>query len=256
MSFSDGYDVYRWKIKEDLNITEYKLKSLVKEAKEAGVLTPVQSRCGEGKFKTSSYFIETSIEVSAGGAKLHDDSDSSVGRKSAVGKTAVGKSTHYNKNTSNKTKSYNKTKSNSSSDDEHVSNPKKKKEWKEEEFDEFWKAYPKKQGKKEAKSRWNGSKFDSKTIETIMLYLEAYKASVANSEKCHILLPATFLNKERWNDEEWPEAPRSSPSKQEASEDKYPDAVEDSAQVEAQQYYTSKSTGERVFIGDWAEFNF
>jgi hypothetical protein len=68
-------------------------------------------------------------------------------------------------------------------------------------FDDFWKAYPKKQNKKEAQSAWNKAKLPS--LEIIISAIEKQKTSDQWLEQNGKFIPhpSTWINRERWNDE-------------------------------------------------------
>ena len=63
-------------------------------------------------------------------------------------------------------------------------------------FDEFWDRYPKKVGKKAARTSWKRLNKESKEIA-----LGDCEARYAGTEKQFIPNPSTYLNGERWNDE-------------------------------------------------------
>lgn len=71
-------------------------------------------------------------------------------------------------------------------------------------FDEFWKAYPKKVGKGAAKKAWNKIKPTKDTLEKILSAIESQKHSDQwlKDNGQFIPYPATWLNQERWEDEE------------------------------------------------------
>lgn len=76
-------------------------------------------------------------------------------------------------------------------------------------FEEFWEAYPRKIGKKEARERWDKANFPS--LEFVLKAIERQKQSMqwkADNGK-YIPYPSSWLNKERWNDE----LPTDEPSK-------------------------------------------
>jgi len=71
-------------------------------------------------------------------------------------------------------------------------------------FEEFWKAYPKKQGKGAALKAWNKIKPDKRLFETI---LASVRDNVENNQQWrrdngqYIPNPSTWLNQQRWLDE-------------------------------------------------------
>lgn len=69
----------------------------------------------------------------------------------------------------------------------------------EDDFDLFWKAYPKKVGKDKARIAWKKKK-DKPSLQDILESVERYKLSksVADGFVCH---PTTWINEGRWSDE-------------------------------------------------------
>lgn len=63
-------------------------------------------------------------------------------------------------------------------------------------FDEFWSLYPRKDSKKKAQSAWR-----SLTKEKKQKAIADIKTRYKNTEKRFIPLPTTYLHGERWNDE-------------------------------------------------------
>ena len=78
----------------------------------------------------------------------------------------------------------------------------KVKESKDDPFDSFWKAYPKKVGKKEAQRAWQKAS-DLPSIEIVLKAIEVQKSSDAwkKDNGQFIPNPATWLNQGRWEDE-------------------------------------------------------
>ncbi|AEV67392.1 DUF4373 domain-containing protein [Acetivibrio clariflavus] len=70
-------------------------------------------------------------------------------------------------------------------------------------FNQFWEAYPKKVGKKEAAKAWDKLKPDGNLFSIIISAIERLKKSPQWTKEGgqYIPYPATFLNGERWNDE-------------------------------------------------------
>jgi hypothetical protein len=70
-------------------------------------------------------------------------------------------------------------------------------------FERFWSAYPRKTGKKEAIEAWKRINPDEDMTETIIAGLERWKQSKqwTDDNGQYIPYPASFLSKERWNDE-------------------------------------------------------
>ena len=73
------------------------------------------------------------------------------------------------------------------------------------EFDSFWKLYPRREGKGQARRAWAGAlgKVDA---DTILRGLERQAKSLAAKERQFIKLPSTWLNGECWTDETEEEA--------------------------------------------------
>ena len=79
----------------------------------------------------------------------------------------------------------------------------------EQNFEQFWRLYPRKAGKKAAKKAWLGIKPDATLFSVIITALNTavgYWNSQAISLK-HIPHPSTWLNEERWEDEFPPSQP-------------------------------------------------
>lgn len=66
-------------------------------------------------------------------------------------------------------------------------------------FDEFWKAYPKKELKRKAAMIWKNHKLDSK-LPDILAFLAAAKET-DRWKKGYVKQPTAFLNGECWNDD-------------------------------------------------------
>ncbi len=70
----------------------------------------------------------------------------------------------------------------------------------EESFNKFWSAYPKKEAKKNAKDIWFRKKLHKKT-NNIISFVEKAKKTKRWSNRQYIPMPTTFLNQERWEDD-------------------------------------------------------
>ena len=68
-------------------------------------------------------------------------------------------------------------------------------------FARFYEAYPRHEAKKPALTAWLKLNPDSALTQTIMQAVERYRENVKDEEQRYIALPATWLNKERWEDE-------------------------------------------------------
>jgi hypothetical protein len=71
-------------------------------------------------------------------------------------------------------------------------------------FNEFWKAYPKKQAKPAAVRAWRKIKVDRESMfNKIMVAIERHKSSTQWQKQRgqFIPMPSTWLNQERWNDD-------------------------------------------------------
>ena len=68
-------------------------------------------------------------------------------------------------------------------------------------FDTFYKAYPKKKCKKDAKKAWAKIKMTQELFDEILTALEKTKASREWRDIQYVPYPATWLNGERWEDE-------------------------------------------------------
>lgn len=73
-------------------------------------------------------------------------------------------------------------------------------------FDSFWSIYPRKENKKKAETAWK--RMTIKDQEAVMKDLPGYSAQVDGKEKRFILLPTSYLNGRRWEDERGREKPR------------------------------------------------
>jgi hypothetical protein len=67
-------------------------------------------------------------------------------------------------------------------------------------FDRFWKAYPRKRGKKAALKAWKNLKPNQGLVEIILKAVEAAKANGWDDPQ-YIPHPATWLNRGQWEDE-------------------------------------------------------
>ena len=65
-------------------------------------------------------------------------------------------------------------------------------------FEKFWKAYPKKVGKKKVQDKFDANNFP---IDLIMKNIELQKKSEQWQNQQYIPNPETYLNQERWTDE-------------------------------------------------------
>jgi hypothetical protein len=75
-------------------------------------------------------------------------------------------------------------------------------------FDEFYKKYPRKMGKKDAQKAWNKLKPEDRqlAIKAIDLHIKYWEHT--NTDRAYIPYPATWLNSERFHDEIIIEAPK------------------------------------------------
>jgi len=69
------------------------------------------------------------------------------------------------------------------------------------EFDAFWAAYPRHDGKKDARAMWIKIKPGPELVKKILAALEWQRPEMLRSEKCFRPLPETWLRGERWEDE-------------------------------------------------------
>jgi hypothetical protein len=70
------------------------------------------------------------------------------------------------------------------------------------EFDQFWNIYPRKVSKGSARKAWDQALKRGVEAETIIEAAGIYASSVKGSEARFIAHPATWLNADRWEDEE------------------------------------------------------
>ena len=84
-----------------------------------------------------------------------------------------------------------------------IQSPKSKANVIPDDFNEFWSAYPKKVGKKDAAKAWQKLKPDEALTKTILDGVKKWQESKQWAEDGGRFIPhpATFLNGERWNDE-------------------------------------------------------
>lgn len=68
-------------------------------------------------------------------------------------------------------------------------------------FDEWWELYPRKDAKKKALETWGRLAPDEELRAKMMTVLQAQVIAWRDREKKHILLPTTYLNGQRWEDE-------------------------------------------------------
>jgi len=94
-----------------------------------------------------------------------------------------------------------------------------------ENFNEFWSAYPKKVGKKDAVKAWRKLKPDETLTKTILDGVQKWQASKQWAEDGGRFIPhpATFLNGERWNDECEPAKPVYTPKNYDTGGDFFDD---------------------------------
>ena len=71
-------------------------------------------------------------------------------------------------------------------------------------FDTFWKAYPRKEGKRPAQKSWKSLNPSKELVKSILEDLELRKKSEQWEDKKFIPHPATYLNQKRWEDEDKP----------------------------------------------------
>jgi hypothetical protein len=70
-------------------------------------------------------------------------------------------------------------------------------------FEEFWKKYPRKVGKKDALEKWNARLAEGVTVEELMNALNNYNRQITenHTEEKYIKHPSTFLSKKRYFDD-------------------------------------------------------
>jgi len=70
-------------------------------------------------------------------------------------------------------------------------------------FDVFWRAYPRREGKKDAQKAWSQLRPDENTMRAILAALDWQRTLPGwlKDDGQFIPLPATYLRGERWTDE-------------------------------------------------------
>lgn len=72
---------------------------------------------------------------------------------------------------------------------------------KQESFEIFWGAYPRKVGKGACRKIWDRKKFDEETLNKMLETIKWQKNLIQWQNPSYIPHPSTWLNQERWEDE-------------------------------------------------------
>ena len=170
----DGWTFYQSDILNHASDGSTSVRNTLKELEKFGVVERHQARQENGKLGGMVIRLKTTVCTKT------------VCRKTVHGKTVDGKPHTNNTNTSN-TNISNINNNTCSFDNERA-------------FEDFWKAYNKKTGKKSAQKIWKRNKLDSKAdkiIQAAQKYSDLFKAK-GNQYQKH---PSTWLNGEHWEDE-------------------------------------------------------
>lgn len=189
---SDGSFFVRSKdIADSLGMSEHQIRRCKKEMKDAGVLFTMMKGIPPKEY----YFLDIGIILL---------SVYRINPKEIRGLTLKEMEEYikdYNNKKPNKEKDY----------------PQPSKKINPDQFEEFWKLYPRKVGKPAAKLKWNSlSKKpdkDQPSFETIKNSIQAYKDSGEWDVERYIPHPTTWLNQERWNDDIPKRSERSAPKR-------------------------------------------
>jgi predicted transcriptional regulator len=175
MSHKEGYELTYGQIERQTTLGRYAINEAIKVLTEKGWLRTERTKKDNGQFGPTSFHIldpEQPGEVN------------SVADDSSVGDSTMEQPTD-NKNTNSLEKTKDKEK--------HL-----------EDFDEFWKLYPKKIAKADALKAWNKA-IKTKTAERLLELTKAY-AEGKLPDQTYIPYPASWLNKELYESVEIAEA--------------------------------------------------
>ena len=175
------------RIAEALNVSRATIGRAVNELIEHGYLVREQSRGDGGMFGSSDYIVMSEPLV-----KNDTTDDSPCVKTPHTVNTDNGVLTQHKKTNSSK-KTIEDKEDNPPLPPKGASDP----------FDEWWSTYPKKVGKGQARTAFKRAlkKTDPDTLNAKTVALAIYHQE-AGTEKRFIPNPATWLNGERWDDEQ------------------------------------------------------
>ena len=158
-------------------VSERRVQQIIRDLERSGELVVEdQGGLGQGQYKTNRYFITL---------QCPSDCDGSINHRTGVKSGAVRGEIQSQSGVKPISPEPNKE-------------PNKNLTVQSEQFDEFWNAYPRKEGKKPAFKAFR-SALSRTRFEDILAGVEAYKRSDRVS-RGYIKLPATWLNEDAWED--------------------------------------------------------
>lgn len=189
----------RNKICSDLGVSKDTLSKHLKSLVESGYLVIEQAK-DNGKFSHNIYTLPSEIMP----ITKNTDTENFVSEDTVYENTVseiIGHDDLATKN--NNIKINNNINNIYNINNNKIEKKENIKEKKELAFEEFWREYPKKQGKKDAQKAFSKLKLDKELFEKIM---QAIKTQKNNSDWVkengkYIPLPATWIRGERWEDE-------------------------------------------------------
>jgi predicted transcriptional regulator len=197
-SHRTGWQLNTSTIAEALGRSRNTIMSAINDLIEAGYVERIQGRIGDGKFGTVEYIVHSTSRCANSEQRSDGVQELSTGCSNIEQASVQNLSTNCSniephKKTRNNTKE--KTRENTSAYPD--------------EFETFWRAYPKKTGKKAALRRWREA-VKSTDPDVIAVAAEAYAESVRGTESRYIKNPEGWLSAGRYEDEVVPVAAPSS----------------------------------------------
>ncbi|WP_291475726.1 helix-turn-helix domain-containing protein [Corynebacterium sp.] len=188
-SHRTGWQLNTSTIAEALGRSRNTVMSAINDLIEAGYVERIQGRVNGGMFSTIEYVVHASprcvnSEQRSDGVQELSTGCSNIEQASVQKLSTNCSNIEPHKKTRNKTKE--KTRENTSAYPD--------------EFETFWRAYPKKTGKKAALRRWREA---VKTTDPALITAKAaeYARSVAGTEKRYVKNPEGWLSAGRYEDE-------------------------------------------------------
>jgi hypothetical protein len=170
MSHKDGYKLTYDQIERQTTMGRYAINEAIKLLTKKGWLRVERPKKDNGQFDAKAWYVLNPYESATVG-------DSTVEPPHVVPPTDI-KKTNNNKKTNNKDIA----------------------------FDDFWNSYPKRLNKAQAERAWLAA-IKKESAEVIIERAKAYANSPNLPEMTYIPYPATWLNNERWTDEQLKEKP-------------------------------------------------